>query len=612
MRTPGSAGAGGGFIPLLHSTRRIRRGVAAAAALLMAVVAASGLLIWRGEVQQRESLTARFDTRQATAARFVEAYVGGVFRRETELAARSFQGTAGRSFAAAAADQGYDAAVLLDTDGHLLASQPYNPAAVGRDLAVTYAHLRSAVRGAPAVSGVVLSAVRGEPIVAFAVPFQTPQGRRVFSGAYSVENTPLAPFVRNATPFRTAQVFIVDNAGRVVAGSVPGAAGTALADGAPSLAHVVGRSGYAGHGQDRRYFTQGPIQGSTWRMLFAIDTAELFGQIRTTERWAPWLALGGMALLGLLTLGVVYRYLLQRAELQETEARQRAILDAAGEASIGMDQAGRISHWNASASRLLGWSESEAVGRSLVDLIVPPEDRDAHTTAIRRFVSTGATSLPPTSVRVQALTKSGPRADVEFSPSRLASTSGWHYHAFLRDISEQLEHERQLRDLALTDPLTGLLNRRAVLERLDQALARAARQKSVVGVLFIDIDLFKTVNDRYGHATGDELLKAVGTRLRALVRAEDSVARLGGDEFLVVCEDLHSPRASELADRTRAALAQPYEVAGRRLCLTASVGLATAADNASAEVLLARADAQMYDAKASQQAFSDIVAPRKT
>jgi diguanylate cyclase (GGDEF)-like protein/PAS domain S-box-containing protein len=595
-----------------RTLRRIRRGVAAGGVLLLVLMGGASLLILRADEQQRDSLTARVDARRATAVRFIEDYVAGVFQREVTLAGQSLSVAAdGEGFARLAFDQGYDAAVLLDADGRLLASEPPKPSAVGQDLTVRYSHLRSATRGVAAVSGVVPSAVRGVPVVAFAVPFPTPQGRRVFSGAFAVENTPLAPFVRNASPFRSAHVLIVDQAGRVVAGSGAGDGGRAMEAAAPTVAAVRSATAFVGSGRSRQYVTQGPIAGTSWHLLFAVNTDELFSSLRTGARWVPWLVLGSTCVLGLLTLTVLYRYLLQRARLDERDARQRAILDTAGDAFIGMDDAGRVTDWNASARRLLGWTEAEAVGRPLVELVVPPESREAHLAAVGRFLSSGATSLPPTAVRVQALTKDGGRVDVEFSLARLPWDAGWHFHAFLRDISEQLEHDRQLRVLALTDGLTGLLNHRSAMQRLEEAVARGKRQQRPVTVLFIDVDHFKSVNDRNGHAVGDAVLVAVGARLRALFRTEDSVARLGGDEFLVICEDQHTrAEATALAERTRAALAQPYQVSEQTLNVTASVGFAVAEGTTTAEALLARADAHMYAVKASRQTFNEIIAPR--
>ena len=557
------------------------------------------------QAEQRRSLEARFDSRQATAARFIEAYVSEVFDREILLAVRTFAGPIiGDAFARTASDQGFDAAVLLDADGRLLASKPVNSAALGRDLTGDYAHLRSAVGGAPAVSGVVPSAIRGEPVVGFAVPFQTSTGRRVFSGAYAVEDTPIAPFVRNALPFRSGQVLVVDQAGRIVAGSGAGDIGRLLIDISPTLALVENPTAHVGSDETGRYVSQGLIEGTTWRLLFAVDTAELFAPLGAGAGWVPWAALLGFGILALLTLMVLSQYLEQRARLVESERRQREILNTAGDGFVGMGNDGMITDWNAAATRLLGWEESEALGRSLAELLVPPEDRAAYLATVNRFLTTGETSLPGAGMRVQAMRKDGGRADVEFSLSRLRWGRGWQFHAFLRDISEQLEHERQLQQLALTDDLTGLLNRRAVLERLDQALARAKRHDTAVAVLFIDVDEFKAVNDQYGHAAGDVVLTTIAARLRGLFRVEDSVARLGGDEFVVVWEDLHSQdTAQQLADRTRVALALPYEVDGHLLNVSASVGLAVATGGIAAELLLERADSQMYDAKAARQAL---------
>jgi diguanylate cyclase (GGDEF)-like protein/PAS domain S-box-containing protein len=590
---------------------RARRWVACAAALWLVLMTGSVLLISQGEAQERRVLTERFDARQATAARFIDAYVGEVFQREATLGARLFAGSiSGQAFAQAAGDQGFDAAVLLDASGRILASQPANPRAVGRDLTVDYGSIRSAVGGMPAVSGVVPSSGRGAPVVAFAMPFQTSQGARIFSGAYAVQDTPLAPFVNNATPFHSGRVFVVDAAGLVVAGNAPDSAGRLLADVDPQLALVTADSGYVGAGSDRQYVSQSGVPGTTWHLVFGVKTDELFASLQTAGRWIPWVAWAGSGLLGLLSLALFYRYLVQRARLIESEGRRRTILDGAGEGFVGMDEHGTITDWNAAATRLLGWTGTEAIGRTLDELIIPPEQRDAHRSAVARFLSTGRTSLPASGVRVQAVRRCGTRVDVEFSLSRMEWGTGWHFHAFLRDITDQLAHESQLRTLALTDSLTGLANHRSALDRLDAALSRARRQGHPVTVLFIDVDHFKAVNDGHGHAAGDQILIDVAARLRADFRTEDILARVGGDEFLVICENLATVNAAEaVAARTRATLAQPYVLADRTLRVTASIGLAFSDGTITAEALLAHADAKMYDAKAIRQAFAEIVVP---
>jgi diguanylate cyclase (GGDEF)-like protein len=161
----------------------------------------------------------------------------------------------------------------------------------------------------------------------------------------------------------------------------------------------------------------------------------------------------------------------------------------------------------------------------------------------------------------------------------------------------QLSEERY-RGMALQDPLTGLPNRRAFLERLDGLLA--ARRAADIAVLLLDLDDFKFVNDSLGHETGDEMLRSLGARLGRAVRGGDMVARLGGDEFIVLCEGVDGADSAEvLAARLSVAWEQPFQLAGRPHYTKASVGIALAAPDrdADAEQLMREADAAMYRAK---------------
>lgn len=166
-----------------------------------------------------------------------------------------------------------------------------------------------------------------------------------------------------------------------------------------------------------------------------------------------------------------------------------------------------------------------------------------------------------------------------------------------RDIAQ-----RQLSHLALHDPLTGLPNRRLLLDRVNMALARSARRQAEVAILFCDIDRFKVVNDSLGHSAGDELLVQVALRLRQAVRPDDTVARLGGDEFVVCCEGLEGPEAVRaIAERVVRVLSAPIRIADEEVFVTVSIGLATAlavTDSAvTAETMIRQADTAMYMAK---------------
>ena len=168
----------------------------------------------------------------------------------------------------------------------------------------------------------------------------------------------------------------------------------------------------------------------------------------------------------------------------------------------------------------------------------------------------------------------------------------------LRDVTERRRLERELTHQAFHDSLTGLANRTLFADRLEHALARGARDGSVVGVLFIDLDDFKVVNDTLGHATGDQLLIAVAERITGALRDYDTAARLGGDEFAALIENVQDPGAvEETATRILAALAEPIVIESGPLQAVASIGITTTPEADSAEELLRQADLALYVAK---------------
>ncbi len=186
---------------------------------------------------------------------------------------------------------------------------------------------------------------------------------------------------------------------------------------------------------------------------------------------------------------------------------------------------------------------------------------------------------------------------LEFSLLRMCEC----FEAERRRTDEELaRREEELAFHATHDALTGLPNRTLILDRVEQMLARAARSKTPVAALFIDLDNFKSINDTLGHGVGDELLRAVAARLQGVVRHADALGRLGGDEFVVISEELTLAAGPELiAERMLEALKHPFNIGPdqeTRLTVTASVGIA-AGERASAEDLLRDADIAMYRAK---------------
>lgn len=175
-----------------------------------------------------------------------------------------------------------------------------------------------------------------------------------------------------------------------------------------------------------------------------------------------------------------------------------------------------------------------------------------------------------------------------------------HFVAVFSDISDIKESESQLEYLAHHDPLTELPNRLLFVARVDHALERARRDGSCVAILFIDLDLFKNINDSLGHPVGDRLLQQVSQRLRQQLRDEDTVARLGGDEFTVLLEQLSDPQyAGNIADKLTRCFTAPFEIENRSLHVTVSIGISIhPGDGDTTATLLRNADTAMYHAKA--------------
>ena len=177
-----------------------------------------------------------------------------------------------------------------------------------------------------------------------------------------------------------------------------------------------------------------------------------------------------------------------------------------------------------------------------------------------------------------------------------------YYLAIFSDITLRKREEHELYDLATHDVLTGLPNRFFFSERFRHAMARAKRAGHLVGLLYLDLDRFKPVNDALGHKCGDKLLQTVARRLTRSVREEDTIARLGGDEFAVILEHLSRPRdAAATARKLLHAMARPFPLDGHKARITASIGITVyPLDGDNVETLLKRADGAMYRAKSER------------
>ena len=177
----------------------------------------------------------------------------------------------------------------------------------------------------------------------------------------------------------------------------------------------------------------------------------------------------------------------------------------------------------------------------------------------------------------------------------------------LQDITARKQMEDELAHQALHDSLTDLPNRALLADRLIQGLAGSRRRGSQLGVMFVDIDHFKFVNDSLGHSGGDELLRLAGERIAKALRTGDTVARFGGDEFVVVCDDVSVLESEQIAERILDTLSRPWHIANQEIHVTASLGIALASDkNATPESLLRDSDSAMYRAKERGRGRSEL------
>jgi diguanylate cyclase (GGDEF)-like protein/PAS domain S-box-containing protein len=273
---------------------------------------------------------------------------------------------------------------------------------------------------------------------------------------------------------------------------------------------------------------------------------------------------------------------LKRAELRlrESEERARSIIETTSDAYLAADASGVIVEWNGAAERTFGCDRAAAIGRRLVDVIPAEQSRTVVEQALRSR-DVGAVELTVWHVDV------GDARTVNM---------------FVRDITERKLREEQVTFMAYHDKLTGLPNRALFEQHLELVLVRARHDGSAAGLLYLDLDRFKQVNDSLGHAAGDELLREVAARLRKAARSGDLVVRLGGDEFVLVLGDLPADDAADIAatvaERVQSAFTPPFAIAGVELRTTASIGVALFPDDAAdAKGLVTAADVGMYVSK---------------
>ncbi|MBS1191317.1 MAG: diguanylate cyclase/phosphodiesterase with sensor [Rhodocyclaceae bacterium] len=307
-----------------------------------------------------------------------------------------------------------------------------------------------------------------------------------------------------------------------------------------------------------------------------------------------------LLLIAALNLGIGRFVLAPMLRLQErlrqSESSLRTVFDNMHDAAILHRRDGSVVDMNDQMLHLFGLDRETAMGLKL------PADLATGDSA-ERFAEAwhlAAEGEPSTAIGT-VRSPGGPGFSAEIHLSRCRIGGEDLIMVNISDITQRLEYERQLQYQAKFDALTGVANRSLLMDRIERALRSAARHKRLVGVAFIDLDQFKYINDALGHSVGDQLLRQVAERLSADIRGVDTVARQGGDEFVVVLSDFGDETdAYNILRRMHESLAMPYEVEGRVLHVTCSIGISLyPRDGADVDTLLRNADVAMYHVKES-------------
>ncbi|RTL75072.1 MAG: EAL domain-containing protein [Bradyrhizobiaceae bacterium] len=285
--------------------------------------------------------------------------------------------------------------------------------------------------------------------------------------------------------------------------------------------------------------------------------------------------------------------------LQESEKRFSGLFEHSPDGLMLCNNRGEIELVNTEATKIFGYSSDELVGQS-VEVLIPKGARERHIAHRDRYSQAPTRRLMSEArVDIRGLRKDGSTFSADISMSPIDAAGEGMLCITVRDITERRRSEERITYLAHYDALTDLPNRVLFREQIEQQLKRINRGNQFA-LLYIDIDEFKGINESLGHHVGDELLKAVASRLRGCVRDTDFVARLGGDEFAIVQTAVEHPTdVTELVTRIYQAIREPYECLGHRISTDASIGIALApGDSTDLDQLLKNADIAMYSAKA--------------
>lgn len=300
------------------------------------------------------------------------------------------------------------------------------------------------------------------------------------------------------------------------------------------------------------------------------------------------------------------------ATLYRIQAEYAAVMQATGDAILAVDASGEIRSCNKAATALFGGDYNSLLGRSIIEFAV-----DTHREQLQHQLDLTLAANQEVSMEMACSSNDGRQIDVVVTLSPIGDSVELHVAAIVHDLTEIKHAQSEIRRLASHDPLTDLANRRELHDRLAAVVLGRETTENLVALLYMDINQFKLVNDTYGHDTGDELLLAVATRLRASVRSDTLICRVGGDEFILMLEGVRSTdEAVTVANRILEHVQrEPVHCRNATLQPSISMGVSCLGDSAhTPEELLSQADLAMFEAKKNRLrecvAYTDLIGSR--
>jgi diguanylate cyclase (GGDEF)-like protein/PAS domain S-box-containing protein len=291
---------------------------------------------------------------------------------------------------------------------------------------------------------------------------------------------------------------------------------------------------------------------------------------------------------------------LQRTKnLEAANNRSRMIVEFASDAIISIDKQQVIKYFNESAEKMFGYSRDEIIGKPL-SILLPEQYRAIHEQHIKEFANESVSNRSMRErTEIECLRKDGVIFPAEANICRIEENGEVLFTAFVHDLTALKAKERSMMAMAMSDELTGLANRRYFDDQLERAIANAKRLNNKVGIMMIDMDYFKEVNDTHGHLVGDKLLKKVAAEFKACLRQTDVVGRIGGDEFAVVITGLEdSGELYSVAQKMIERVRRIKQIDAIPLNSTVSIGMSVFPDHSETiETLVACADKALYFAK---------------